>query len=235
MSGLADFVKKGVRLIVTDEEGGARHTTPAEIPAEALTPPEPPPPASNLPAVAEFTEVYAEAGVTLPAHGYGVDKVAEMLENKRLATLTREVKATAVLTALEAAGVTLVDVIQDAVRRDQALDAFEAGKRAALEALKGSNQAAVAGIQQEIEDFLRQKNAEIEALKTGTEQAIEAFAQLEARKRREEERLRDLVSFFVTPTENPSRPAPSAPAPPASLPPQAAPGSRRNQTEAPSS
>ncbi len=51
-----------------------------------------------------------------------------MLESKRLATLGREVKATAVLAALEAAGVPLRDVIQDAVRRDKALDAFEAAK-----------------------------------------------------------------------------------------------------------
>jgi hypothetical protein len=219
MSGLTDFVKKGVRLIVADEEGANPHVTPAEIPAEALVPPEtPPPPAatSSLPAVAEFDDVYVEAGVRVADHGYGVEKVAEMLDNKRLATLTREVKATAVLTALEAAGVPLADVIQDAVRRDQALDAFEAGKKQALEELRADNQARVTAIQQEIEDFLREKNAEIEALKSGTEQAIEAFAQLEARKRREEERLRDVISFFVTPAENPiTTETPSAPSVPA--------------------
>jgi hypothetical protein len=223
MGGLTDFVKKGVRLVVTDTESGAPPVTPAEIPAEALAPPEPPPPAvaSSLPAVADFEAVYGEAGITLPAHGYGIEKVAEMLENKRLATLTREVKATAVLTALEGAGVALVDVIQDAVRRDRALDAFEAGKRQELEALKSANQTRVATVQQEIEDFLRQKNAEIEALKTGTGQAIEAFAELEARKRREEERLRDVVAFFVTPAENPITTAaqPASASPPAAQPP----------------
>jgi hypothetical protein len=224
MAGLTDFVKKGVRLIVTDAESGAPQVTPAEIPAEALAPPEAPPTAaSELPAAAEFEEVYAEAGVGLPAHGYGIDKVAEMVENKRLATLNREVKATAVLTALEAAGVSLADVIQDAVRRDQALDAFEAGKRQQLEALKSTNQASVAAIQQEIEDFLRQKNADIEALKTGTEQAIEAFAQLEARKRREEERLRTVVCYFVEPADNPiTTNAPQGSASPSPAPPETA-------------
>jgi hypothetical protein len=204
MGALGNIVKKGVRLIVTDsEEGQPPVTTPKEIPAEAMAVPEAPvAPASDLPAVAGFADVYREAGVELPAHGYGIDKVAEMLENKRLATLAREVRATAVLTALEAAGVALPDVIQDAVRRDQALDAFEAAKRRELDELKKNNQAQVAAVQQAIESFLREKNAE-----------IEGFAQLEARKRREEERLRDVVCHFVEAAENPITTGAASPAP----------------------
>jgi hypothetical protein len=215
MGALGNIVKKGVRLIVTDtEEGAPPLSTPKDIPAEAVAVPEAPaPPASELPAVAGFGDVYREAGVELPAHGYGIDKVAEMLENKRLATLAREVRATAVLTALEAAGVALPDVIQDAVRRDQALDAFEAAKRRELEALKKDNQAQVAAVQQAIEDFLREKNAEIEGLKRATDAAIEAFAQLEARKRREEERLRDVVCHFVEAADNPITTGAAGPAP----------------------
>ena len=137
-----------------------------------------------------------------------------MLDNKRLAALGREVRATAVLTALEAAGVTLADVIQDAVRRDRALDAFEAAKQKELDELKTNNQGRVTAVQQEIDKFLREKNAEIEALKKGTDSAIEAFAQLEARKRHEEERLRDVVSHFVEPAENPITTGPAATAAP---------------------
>jgi len=218
MGALGDFVKKGVRLVVTDSEApeDAPIATPKEIPAEALgAVPPPAPVASDLPAASDFSAVYSEAGIELPAHGYGIDKVAEMLENKRLATLGREVRATAVLTALEAAGVTLADVIQDAVRRDHALDAFEAAKQKELDELKTGNQRRVAAIQQEIDTFLREKNAEIEALKKGSDSSIEAFAQLQARKRREEERLRDVVSHFVEPAENPITTASSAvPAPP---------------------
>jgi hypothetical protein len=219
MGTLGDFVKKGVRLIVTEESAGAGTSTPREIPAEAIAPPSLPPPPepteSALPAAAGFAEVYSEAGIELAPHGYGIDKVAEMLENKRLASLGREVRATAVLTALEAAGVTLADVIQDAVRRDHALDAFEASKRQELEELKSSSQTRIAAVQQAIETFLREKNAEIEALKQGADSAVEAFAQLEARKHREEERLRDVVSHFVEPAENPITTGPGATAPPA--------------------
>jgi hypothetical protein len=218
MGALGDLVKKGVRLVVTDTEApetSAPIATPKEIPAEAVdVPVSPEPPASELPAATDFAQVYAEAGLELPAHGYGIDKVAEMLENKRLATLAREVRATAVLTALEAAGVALADVIQDAVRRDRALDAFEAAKRGELDQLKTGNQARVVAVQQEIEAFLREKNAEIEALKKASDYAVEAFAQLETRKRREEERLRDIVCHFVEAADNPiTTGAPARPAP----------------------
>ena len=219
MSSLKNLMKRGVSLIVADSDAaGEAPAPPAESAPTTLTLPEPAPvAASQLPAdVADFADVYREAGVALPAHGYGIDKVAEMLENKRLATLGREVKATAVLTALEAAGVGLPEVIQDAVARDHALDAFEASKQRELEKLKSENQARVAALQQEIESFLRQKNSEIEALKKGSEAAAEAFAQLQTRKRREEQRLYDVVCHFVQPAENPLTTATAPPATPSS-------------------
>jgi len=218
MGALGNFVRKGVRLVVTDSEEpeALPLSTPREIPMEALAAAPPPAPAaSDLPAASDFAAVYSEAGIELPAHGYGIDKVSEMLENKRLATLGREVRATAVLTALEAAGVTLAEVIQDAVRRDHALDAFEAAKGQELDELKKGNQERVAAIQQQIDVFLREKNAEIETLKKGTDAAVEAYAQLQARKHREEERLRDVVSHFVEPAENPITTGVSTPAAPA--------------------
>src|SRR5262245_38960300 len=106
MSKLSEFVSKGVRLIVTDEQEQAvpeleelspppprgrapRERTPRELPAEELVA-EPPKPVVRSQVAADvddFGAVYQEAGIELPLHGYGVDKVGEMLENKRLATL----------------------------------------------------------------------------------------------------------------------------------------------------
>ena len=207
MSKLKDLVSKGVRLIVTDsEEGAARPEGPREkeIPAEAFEAPPPRTARSAVPAnVEDFAAVYQEAGIELPAHGYGVDKVGEMLESKRLAPLGKEVKATAVMAALEAAQVSVRDVIQDAVRRDGALDAFESSKEREVQELRERSEARVKTIKEEIERFLREKNAEIEGLKQGAEAASQAFAQLQARKHREEERLYDVVAHFVEGTDNP--------------------------------
>jgi len=216
VSKLAELVRKGVNLIVADEG----HETDG-IPKDSPPPPQrdrdrslsaeavdaSPPKAvtvSSVPAdVADFGPVYSEAGIELPLHGYGVDKVADMLASPRLASLNREVRAAAVLAALEAALVPPADVIQDAVRRDKALDAFEAAKRGELDTLHAGAEARIAAIKDEIESFLRERNAEMEGLKQAREAAERAFSDLSARKRREEERLHDVVAHFLEGAENP--------------------------------
>jgi len=175
MSKLKDLVSKGVRLIVADVpesgEAAAGEATPpreAEIPAEAFEASEPRRVTrSEVPAdVADFSAVFAEAGIELPLHGYGIDKVAEMLDSKRLASLGREVKATAVMAALEAAGVPLRDVIQDAVKRDKALDAFEAAKGREIQELHARTEVRLEEIKAEIDAFLKERNGELEQLKS---------------------------------------------------------------------
>lgn len=225
MSSLKDLVSKGVRLIVADREQGPpidleeqapRPATPApklqaprprerEIPAQAF---EGPPPKrvvrSEVPAsVTDFGAVYQEAGITLPPHGYGVDKVGEMLESKRLANLAREVKATAILAALEAANVAVRDVIQDAVVRDKALDAFEAAKQREIQEAKARNAARIASLNSEMDALLRKINTEIESLKRGSEEAEKAFEELLARKQKEERRLHAIVAHFIEGADNP--------------------------------
>ena len=224
MSKLKDLVGKGVRLIVTDVPGSSPKTPP-ELPPEELQDPEPPPPArpSTVPAnVESFAAVYEEAGIALAPHGYGVDKVAEMLGSKHLATMAKEVKAASVLAALEAAQVPLKDVIQDAVRRDQALDSFEAAKGREVEETRAQGEARIGAIEEEIQSFLKAKNAELDGLKKASEAAREAFAKLQGRKRREEERLFDVIAHFVSAAENPittssgqkpASPPPSKPGP----------------------
>jgi F0F1-type ATP synthase membrane subunit b/b' len=214
MGKLSDFVSKGVRLIVVDPETAGsnpadspppRVAHPRDIPAEDITSPPPPPAARSEVAmqVEDFGAVYDEAGVSIPDHGYGVDKVAEMLQGKRLSQLSREVRATAVLAALEAAQVDVKDVIADAVKRDRALDAFESAKERELHDMRETNESRVRALRQEMEALLTKINAEIERLKAASEQAEKAFAQLQIRKRREEERLHEVVANFVEAPANP--------------------------------
>ena len=183
MSKIREFVSKGVRLIVTDTEAGARPDAgprEKEIPAEAFEAPPPRTARSAVPAsVEDFAAVYQEAGIELPAHGYGVDKVGEMLESKRLAPL---------------------------------------GKEREVQELRERSDARVKTIKEEIERFLREKNAEIEGLKQAAEAAGQAFGQLQARKHREEERLYEVVAHFIEGADNPittsTAPRPAAPAKP---------------------
>jgi len=126
-----------------------------------------------------------------------------MLETKRFGTLDRETKRKAVLAALDAAGVSIRDVIQDAILRDDALQAFETVKQREIEDQRGRTDGRIQTVQQELETVLRESNAELERLKRGTEESARAFAQFQERKWAEEGRLRQLLSHFVRDEENP--------------------------------
>jgi hypothetical protein len=223
VSKLSDLVSRGVRLIITDSEGtpAPEASEPAPEAEPVAGPPRRAPRARDIPPdladtvpprqvavsevaadVEDFGAVYVEAGIELPLHGYGIDKVGEMLQNKRLASLAREVRASAVLAALEAAAVDVEDVIQDGIRRDKALDAFEAAKERSLHELRERNEARVKTLREEMEALLRKINSEVEALKAESERAAEAFGQLQIRKRREEQRLYEVVDQ-LRPEANP--------------------------------
>jgi hypothetical protein len=253
MSKLKDLVSKGVRLIVVDEGAGSTPSpapttldpddllgipkvpTPPPLPGRGAAPPRPsaPPVAPSAPAarstsavpsnVEDFKAVYDEAGISLPAHGYGIDKVAEMLSSKRLQAMAPEVKAAAVMAALEAAGVSLRDVIKDAVSRDQALDAFEGAKEREAAELRARNEARLSEVQEEIDAYLKKKNAEVESLKKESAAAAEALTVLREKKQREEQRLHDLVAHFVEGGENPVTTGPARSTPPTPPPPPAKP------------
>jgi len=225
MSKLTELLSKGARLIVTDEAPAAEVPEPAPGRDREISPEiaDAPPPrqvkqSAVSAAVEDFAAVYQEAGIEPPAHGYGIDKVAEMLESKRLAPLGREVKATAVMAALEAAGAPIREAIQDAVLRDKALDAFETAKQRELTEGRAKGEARIQELTAEMDSLLKKINAEIERLKQEADAAAKAFAALQVRKRREEERLRDLVAHFIEGGDNPITTSPlrgaSSPPPP---------------------
>jgi hypothetical protein len=218
VSKLKDLVSRGVRLIVTDTAEASSDAPPAEreIPPEAFAAEPRAVAASAVPSsIEDFGAVYEEAGIALPPHGYGVEKVTEMLASKRLASLGREVKAAAVMAALEAASVPLREVLQDAVLRDKALDAFEAAKQRELQELRGRNETRIESLKAEMEGLLRKINVEIEKLKRESEEAAQAFQRLQERKRQEEGRMHDMVSHFIEGGDNPVSLGATPAAPPA--------------------
>jgi hypothetical protein len=160
--------------------------------------------------VPDLATVYKEAGIESPLHGYGVDKLTDMLASPHLANASREVRSTAVQVALEAARVPLRDIIDDALLRAKALAAFEADKAFDLQASQMRAERRAQVLRDQVDAFRRQKNAEIDELKRAVDATDNALAQLRARKRREEERLFRVVTHFAE-----ARPAVSAPARPA--------------------
>jgi hypothetical protein len=163
--------------------------------------------------VPDLGTVYKEAGIESPLHGYGVDKLTDMLASPHLAHASREVRATAAQVALDAARVPLRDIIDDALLRSKALAAFEADKAFDLQASQMRAERRAQVLRDQVDAFRRQKNAEIDDLRRGIDAADQALAQLRARKRREEERLHRIVTHFVEP-----RPAVAAAPPVAARP-----------------
>lgn len=203
MSRIADFVSRGVRVIAGEHEGGA-----PEVPSEFFETSELRPlTRSDIEAdVKEFAPVYAEARVPPPVHGYGIDQMVEILESRRLASLPQEVRVAAVLASLDAARVSLPQVIRDAVLRGRALDAFVAAKEREVDALRMRNEARVAALRSEIEAFVEEKDREIGELERGAQKATSAFSQLQLKKRQEEERLHAVLAHFVEDGGNPVPP-----------------------------
>jgi len=169
---------------------------------------------TGIPAdVADFAVVYKGASVQAPSHGYGVDRIAGMLGHESLAGLDKNVKASAVLAALDAAGVSIEDVIHDGMLRYKALVAFEAAKELELQQVRPRNERKVGELKAKVAAFEKEKQAEIDALTREAASAVNTLTRLQTRQRAEEERFHRTVSLFVEPLPGRVIPMAGAPAP----------------------
>jgi len=79
-------------------------------------------------------DIYRDAGIMNPPKGYGIRKVVDILHSEYIRGLSPEMKRAAVLMALDAAGIPLDQLQQDAKARRDALDSYEAAQKKQLEA-----------------------------------------------------------------------------------------------------
>jgi hypothetical protein len=79
-------------------------------------------------------DIYRSAGIMGPPKGYGIKKVVDMLNSEYVRSLSKEMKRAAVLMALDAAGVPIDQLQQDASARQDALNSYEAAQREQVEA-----------------------------------------------------------------------------------------------------
>jgi hypothetical protein len=84
--------------------------------------------------LSSMEDIYRAAGIMVPRKGYTINKVVEMLNSEHIRGLSKEMKRVALLMALDAAGVPIGEVLQDAKVRQDALDSHEAQQRKQVEA-----------------------------------------------------------------------------------------------------
>lgn len=154
--------------------------------------------------IPDFPHIYRVAGVTEPAHGFTAFKVLEILSSPDFADLPAKAKAAALTGFLKmnpGGPVALSAVIQDAVRRDQALDKFEEFLRGKLAERAGALERENAKLQAEIDELARRHRERMAENRRQLDAERARFDAWLERKRAEEARLHAAIAPFVE--ENP--------------------------------
>jgi len=152
------------------------------------------------PDVPDFPAIYKAAGIQDPPHGYTAHKVLEILSSPGFENLDSKAKAAALAGFLQmnpTGPVPITDVVQDAVRRDQALDRFEGFLRTKLKARAEQVEKENARLQAEIDELVRKNREQMDANRRDLEGEEARLAQWQSSKKAEERRLFDAVSPFV--------------------------------------
>jgi hypothetical protein len=146
-------------------------------------------------------EIYNSAKIATPPHGYSILKVADMLESEHIRSLPAEVKRKSILVALDAAGVKLQQIVEDAVQRDRALDTYERVLEKNLEELRRAKELENQRLEEEINQRLSELRARIAENNREVSREQEHLSAWRTGKRAEEEKIAQAVGYFVT--ENP--------------------------------
>ena len=148
-----------------------------------------------------FEEIYKAAEIPPASKGYSILKIAQMLESEHIRNLPTDVKKSSVLVALDAAGVDIKEVIQDAVRRDRALDTYERVQQRAVEELEARKTKENSEIQAQIDKYVTEQRAKIQANNDEVSREKERFTGWRLKKQQEEKKIGEAVGYFTS--ENP--------------------------------
>lgn len=156
-------------------------------PAEGLTGPQ-----SNL---LSYEDIYRAAGILSPRSGYGIHKVVDMLNSERIRNLAPDVKRASVLMALDAAGTSADDLLQDATRRQQALASYEAGQQKQLEEFEARKNQENAQIQAEMERITAHYAERIQHNHDQIAQEKETLRNWQMQKQCENQRISEVIEL----------------------------------------
>jgi hypothetical protein len=212
--------KKWYNYIVSvDDAAGTEHSPPPNTPPNAKSGPAGAKSAaqsvadiaSSLPVEPKFTspvsdptsfdEIYKAAEIPPAPQGYSILKISQMLESEHIRNLPSDVKRSSVLVALDAAGVDIKEVIQDAIRRDRALDTYERVQQRSLDELEAQKTKENTEIQAQIDRYVTEERAKIQSNNEEVSREKERFTGWRLKKQQAEKKIAEAVAYFVT--ENP--------------------------------
>jgi hypothetical protein len=145
-----------------------------------------------------FDEIYRAAGIKGPRLGYSIGKVIEMLQNEHIRNLGTETKRASLLMALDAAGVQVDEVLQDATLRQRAINSYEAIQRKHLEEYEARKTQENCAIQAEMERVSAEYGARISNSLEEITREKDSFRKWQLKKQTEAQRISEAVALCVT-------------------------------------
>lgn len=151
---------------------------------------------STRAALASVDEIYVKSNFkpTTTTADWHILKVADMLNSEHLRGLSAAAKHSALLMALEAAGVAVDDVLQDAVQRQRVLNEYEQAQQARLQQLEAVKLRESERLTAEMEAIRSQYQARIAIVVEDLERERTAIREWQAKKEQEQRRIADAAS-----------------------------------------
>jgi hypothetical protein len=144
-----------------------------------------------------FEQVYQNAPTKPPRIPYSILKVADMVNSAHVSALSPDAKRASLLMALEAAGVEVEDVLQDAVIRQRALADYEAAQKERLKHFEQHKADENNKIQAELDRLTSQHMARIQANLDEVAREQDNFRAWQKSKNQESQRITEAANFCV--------------------------------------
>jgi len=144
-------------------------------------------------------DIYRAAGIMNPRKGYSIHKVVEMLHSEHMHGSSKEMKRASVLMALDAAGVSVDEVLQDAKMRQEAIDSYEASQRKQFEAMLAQKAEENVQIQAELERVKARYGERLRRNLDGMAREKATFANWLTLKQQEAQRMTEAVDLCLKP------------------------------------
>ncbi len=161
----------------------------------STTPAVQPPPVSM--GLSSFEEIYRGTQAKSSRVAYTILKVAEMAESPHLEGMSSEGKRCSLLMALDAAGVEVEDLLQDAMVRQRALNDYEEAQQSRLHDFEGVKIEENRKIQAELDRVTAQHISRIQANLDEVARQQDLFRAWQKQKNQEARRISDAAAICV--------------------------------------
>ena len=176
-----------------EKQGTSDHLSPTEVPVNK----------SDLESTAPVfaaellssEDIYRAAGIVSPHSDYGVSKIVDMLTSKHIRDLSKDVKRASVLMALDAAGTTVDHILQDAARRQHALNSYESAQQKQFDEFEGRKTKENVALQLELERLTAHYNDRIKNNLDQVTREKEALRTWQQTKEQECQRISEAVAL----------------------------------------